>query len=734
MPRGNTDAASVKAPQDTPQASGRALMSRRTFLWVTGTAGLGLAVGVGLGAPRALRFIRNRRPAPPLGAEGWVEISPEGDVRVRCNATEMGQGAWSALAQLVTEELEADWSRVSVAMAPVERPFNGPRNYGTGGSYTVRSQFDTMRRIGAAARVLLVEAAARRWGVGATECFARAGRITHTPTGRSLGFGEVAADAATLSPPTDPPLKAREAWQVIGRSLPRAEVPSKIDGTALFGPDIRMPGLRFATIAHCPVPGGSLRAVDDTPARAVAGVEDVMKLADAVVVVANATWPAFQGLKQLDPQWDPGANARDSSEGAHAALLAAVEGGTAKPVAEGSEAKQSAEKASGLFTAAASRLSATYRVPLLAHAQLEPMNATAWFHDGVLEIWAPTQKQAILRQEIAKALSLPIEKVRIHTPLVGGGFGRRLQNDYAIEAARVAHASKHPVQVLWTREEDFRRGIFRPSAAARLQAAFGSSGELLAMRSDVASLGEGTRMEGLEVPPYRLPAYAAHHAAVLSGIRTGSWRSVDLSENAFFLESFIDECALHARRDPLDFRLALLAAGSRERRVLEAVAELAGWRTRAAGGRHLGLAFCAGFGSFCALVAEAFVEAGRVRIGRYFAATDCGTAVNPRGVVAQVEGAIVMALSAALAEEITVKEGRVVETGYGSYPILPIGLSPEIVVRVLDTPGARVGGVGELAVPPTAPAAANAVHAATGIRVRSLPLWKDPQVKWHGAP
>lgn len=734
MSRGKADAAPATAPQVGPPAAGRAPMSRRTFLWVAGTAGLGLAVGAGLGAPRVLRYLRDRRPAPPLGAGGWVEISPEGDVRVLCNATEMGQGAWSALAQLVTEELEADWSRVTVAMAPVERAFNGPRNYGTGGSYTVRSQFDTMRRIGAAARMLLVEAAARRWGVGAGECVAKAGRITHATSGRSLGFGEVAAEAATLSPPADPPLKAREAWQVIGRSLPRAEVPSKVDGKSPFGPDIRLPGLRFATIAHCPAPGGSLRDVDAAPARAVDGVEDVVKLADAVVVVANATWPAFQGLKRLDPQWDPGPNARDSSEAAHAALLAAVEGGTAKPVAEGSEAKQSAEKASGLLAAAGSRLAATYRVPLLAHAQLEPMNATAWFHDGVLEIWAPTQKQAILRQEIAKALGLPIDKVRIHTPLVGGGFGRRLQNDYAIEAARVAHASKHPVQVLWTREEDFRRGIFRPSAAARLQAAFGPSGELLAMRADVASLGEGTRMEGLEVPPYRLPAYAAHHAAVASGIRTGSWRSVDLSENAFFLESFVDECALHARRDPLDFRLDLLAAGSRERRVLEAAAELSGWKSRQAGGRHLGLAFCAGFGSFCALVAEAFVEAGRVRIGRCFAAVDCGIAVNPRGVVAQVEGAIVMALSAALAEEITVKEGRVVETGYGSYPILPIGLSPEIVVRVLDTPGAPVGGVGELAVPPTAPAAANAVHAATGLRVRALPLWKDPQVKWHGAP
>lgn len=709
-------------------------MSRRTFLWVAGTAALGLAVGVGVGAPRAMRYLRNRQPAPPLGAAGWVEISPRGDVLVRCNATEMGQGAWTALAQLVAEELEADWSRVSVAMAPVERPFNGPRNYGTGGSYTVRSQFDTMRRVGAATRVLLVEAAARRWGVSAGECAAMAGRIAHAPTGRSLGFGEVAADAATLSPPKDPPLKPREKWQVIGRTLPRAEVPSKIDGKALYGPDIRLPGMRFATIAHCPVPGGSLRAVDAAPARAIAGVEDVVKLGDAVVVVANGTWPALQGLKQLDPQWEEGPNARDSSEAAYAALVAAVEGGGTKPVAEGNEAKQSAEKASGLLQAGASKLAATYRVPLLAHAQLEPMNATAWFHDGVLEIWAPTQKQAILRQELSRALGLPLEQVRIHTPLVGGGFGRRLQNDYAIEAARVAHASKHPVQVLWTREEDFRRGLFRPSSAARLQAAFGPSGELLAMRADVSSLGEGTRMEGLETPPYRLPAYAAHHAAVPSGIRTGSWRSVDLSENAFFLESFLDECALHARRDPLDFRVSLLAAGSRERRVLEAVAELSGWSARAAAGRHLGLAFCAGFGSFCALVAEAFVEAGRVRIGRFYAAADCGTAVNPGGVAIQVEGAIVMALSAALAEEITVKAGRVVESGYGSYPLLPIGHAPEITVRVLDSPGAPIGGVGELAVPPTAPAAANAVHAATGVRVRTLPLRKDARVKWHGAP
>jgi isoquinoline 1-oxidoreductase beta subunit len=697
-------------------------ITRRVFLWSAAIAGAGLAVG--LGGPRALRYVRNRRRAPPLGTEAWMEIGPDERVRLHCNATEMGQGAWTALAQIACEELEADWSKVVVAMAPVQREFRGPLGYGTGGSQSVRSQFEAMRRLGAAARVMLVEAAAREWGVPAGECTARLGTISHSPTGRTVSYGAVAAKAAALAPPADPPFKKREAWTLIGRSLARLDSPAKVDGSARFGLDVRLPGMRFAAIAHCPVAGGKLKGIDSTRALAVAGVEKVVTLEDAVAVIATDTWTAARALASLVAEWNPGPNAAVSSTEARKALLeAAGKGG-------GEELSKDAQAVAPAFRNAAARVSAIYEAPLIAHAQLEPMNATAWHRDGGIEIWAPTQQQAELRDALTSALGLPEERITIHTPFLGGGFGRRLENDYALEAARIAKQSPHPVQVMWSREDDFRRGVFRTAAAARLSGALDAGGRLVAIEACVASLDARPRVGGLRELPYAIAARSLRYAAVPRGVRIGSWRSVDASQNIFFLESFIDECAAGAKRDPLAFRLDLLSGNARARRVLESVAELSGWEARESTGRHLGLAFCVAFDSLVAQVAEAAVVGGKLRITRIFAAVDCGTAVNPRNIAAQIGGAILMAFSAALAEEITLEQGQVRQTGYEGYPVLRMAQAPAIEVRVLETPEAPIGGIGEAGVPPAAAAVANAVFAATGVRVRTLPMCNDTRVQW----
>lgn len=703
-------------------------MTRRRFLWSAAVAGGGLMVGIG--SLRISRYIRARRRAPPLGADAWIEIGTNGNIVIVCNATEMGQGSWSALAQLVCEELEADWSRITVSMAPVRSEFYGPSGFGTGGSESVKGMFDMMRRIGAAARQMLIEAAARRWQVPATECAAILGVISHLPTARRLEFGVVAAEAVTLTPPSNPPLKRRDRWSLIGKSLPRLDTPAKVNGSAVYACDMRLPGLRYAAIAHCPVPGGRLRSLATAPAFTVAGVEQVVQLDDAAAVIAANTWSAMQGLKRLELQWELGPHAASGSGEMMRVLHAAIESGQGQLVADDAESRKSAEAAKEAMHRAASQLVATYQAPLLSHAQLEPMNSTAWHHDGGMEIWAPTQQQADLRIDIAKALGMPEERVTVHTPYVGGGFGRRLKNDYGVEAALIAMQSKYPVQVLWSREEDFLRGFFRPAAVARLQAGFDVNGKILALNVHVASLGSKPRLGGLGRQPYLIEAKALHYAGLPSAIRVGSWRSVDMSQNTFFLESFLDECAVHGRRDPLELRLELLKANARERRVLETAAQLAGWRTRASDGRHLGLAFAAGFNSLAALIAETVVTEGRLRIRKIFAVVDCGIAVNPNNIVAQMRGGILMALSAALAEEITVHEGRVQQANYDKYPILRMAQSPELEVKVLETPEATVGGIGEVGVPATAPAVANAVFAATGVRVRSLPMRHDARARW----
>ena len=641
----------------------------------------------------------------------------------------MGQGAWSGLAQLVCEELDAKWSDIRVAMAPVSRDFFAPWGYGTGGSRSIRGMFTMMRKIGAGARAVLISAAASEWRVPEHECSTESGLVRHVASGRERSFGELAPHAAKLSPPNDPPLKPRSQWRIIGASPQRVDSASKCDGSATFGMDIRLPGMRFAAVRHCPVIGGKLIRLDHSPARALRGVLQVVDLDDAFAVIATDTWSAMRGLDALQPEWDSGANAEESSNKLADRFLSAIDAG-GKLVADDSS-RPTAERALTAMQSATQRLSATYFAPLIAHAQIEPMNATAWIQGEHVEIWAPTQQQADLRENIAQTLGLPLNRIVVHTPLLGGGFGRRLRNDYAIEAALIARHVNAPVQVVWPRAADFARGYFRPAAASRFEAGMDNQGNLQALSVCIASLDATPRIGGLPEQPYAIDAKAFFYAPTPTAIRFGSWRSVDMSQNTFFLESFLDECATHSGRDPLELRLAMLNDEPRAQAVLNAVATLARWQSRKQDNRFLGLAYAHGFHSHTAQIVEVSTSASGVRAERIYIALDCGTVVNPMSVKSQLQGGALMAFSAALLEQITISNGNVDQNNFDTYPVLRFAEAPKIEITLLDTPDAPIGGVGEVGVPPLAPALANAVYAATGVRLRSMPLRSDARVVWR---
>jgi isoquinoline 1-oxidoreductase beta subunit len=696
-------------------------ISRRSFLWAGTALGGGLALGIGV--PVARYVARRSRRATPLGRRPWIEISSDGRVRLYCVATEMGQGAWTALAQIAAEELDADWSSVTVRMAPVDGSYAAPWGYGTGGSRSVRGMFDMMRQIGAAGRAMLVSAAANRLGVDPSECATSAGIVRHDRSNSFFRYADIAEEASRLRVPADPPLKPRQAWRLIGHSVPRVDTPGKIDGSAQFGLDVRLPGMRYAAVAHCPVPGGSVAAIEREAALASPGVEDIVVLGESVAAIARDTWSAIRGLEALQVRW----RLDGLDDLSSAALLDQLErmsisdGG--QLVTSRSEVPDASKPAAPGRPGPTGRLlRSSYRAPFISHAQLEPMNATARVDRLGAEIWAPTQQQALLRDEVARTLLRPVELIGVHPTLVGGGFGRRLKVDYAVEAAEIARRLEGPVQVFWSRGEDFSHGYFRPASAATFEASIVDSAGISALAIHVSSIDTDPRIGGLDDQPYRFGKLEVRYTPHPARVRFGSWRSVDLSQNTFFLECFLDEVALEAQVDPLELRRSLLAHDARAARVLDVVAEASGWESRTAAGRHLGCAFVSAFGSYCAQVVEVTRQDSGIRIEKVTAAVDPGLAVNPGNIRAQVQGAIIQALSAAIYEEITIGKGQVQQRNFDDYPIMTIANAPRIEVTVLEADDARPGGVGEIGVPAAAPAAANAIHAATGLRLRAMPF------------
>lgn len=728
----------------------RTLVTRRRLLATSAGAAAGLVIGFYL-PPKLHRALAqeggegHEGSAPAAAAlpapNAFLRIGADGAVTVLLAHSEMGQGIWTTLAMLVAEELECDWAKVRVEHAPAAPAYRHTA-WGmqmTGGSTTTWSEFDRYRQVGALARALLVQAAAQRWGVEPAACRAENGFVLHGE--EKLGFGELAGEAEKLTPPTEVALKAPADWRVIGKPTKRLDAPEKVAGEAKFGLDVRFPGLMVAVVERSPVFGGKVKSFKADAAEAVPGVKAVVEVPTGVAVVAEHFWAAKKGRAALAVEWDLGPGAAVDTE----ALRAQYHELAGKP---GLKAAAAGDAAGALAAAAAAAtaegggvVEAEYEVPYLAHATMEPMNCTVKASADGCEIWTGTQFQTMDQISAAQVLGLKPEQVQIHTQFLGGGFGRRAtpSSDFVTEAAHVAKASGLPVKVVWTREDDTRGGYYRPMALHRAQAALGPDGLPAAWRQTVVcqSILAGTPFEAMMVKdgidetavegaadsPY-LKA-VAHHLVELhspkSVVPTLWWRSVGHTHTAFAVESFIDELAHAAGQDPVAYRRKLLAGEPRHLGVLELAAAKAGWGTPAPKGRGRGVAVHASFGSFVAEVAEVSVEAGEVRVHRVVCAVDCGTVVNPAGVAAQMESGIVFGLSAALHSELTLKAGRVVEGNFHNYKVLRLDEMPRVEVHIVPSKE-KPGGAGEPGTPPIAPAVANAVYAATGQRLRRLPM------------
>ncbi len=708
------------------EAAGGHGLTRRQFLKSVSVGGAALVIAVQW--PRELLAAGGGAAAgaaaPEFAPNVFLRIDAAGLVTVTVARSELGQGARTVVPMLVAEELEADWSLVRVEPAVAHPERYGPMT--TGGSSTVRGGWDPLRKAGAAAREMLRAAAAQRWGVAVGECRAEQGAIVHGPSGRALPYGELVSEASRLPVPQDPPLKERRDWRVIGTSPARLDTPDKVRGTAKFGIDQARPGMLVAAVDRCPVFGGKARAWDAAAALDVPGVRAVQAISTGVAVLAGSTWAAWRGREALRTVWDEGPHAALDSETISAQLAAAAATG-------GKPARQDGDVAAAL-DAAVRRLEADYEVPFLAHAALEPMNSLADVRADGADVWAPTQAPQWAQQAVAGVTGLPLDKVAIHTTLSGGAFGRRLMFDFAAEAAELSQAAKAPVKVVWTREQDMARDYYRPVSLHRMTAGLDAAGRLTAWRHVLAAPSivaqnfpdapadeEPDAVDGAIGWPYAVPNVQVAYARVDTPVPIGWWRSVYNTQTAFANECFLDEIAAAAGADPLELRRSLLPAGGRHRAVLERAAEAAGWGSPAPAGRARGLALHESFGSICAQVAEISVARGAVRAHRFVCALDCGVAVHPDQIAAQVEGCVALALSAALHGEITLENGRVRQRNYDDCPIVTLDVMPEVEVHLIAREP-RPGGVGEPPLPPVFPAVCNAVFAATGQRVRRLPI------------
>lgn len=691
----------------------RETLSRREFLRSSGAAGAGLVVAVYLPV-LARRGSRAVEPAAAFKPNAWIEIRPDGVVNIWTGRSEMGQGVRTAMPMIVAEELEADWGSVRVIQADADPAYG---DQVTVGSRSVRSGWEPLRKAGAAAREMLVSAAALAWGVPREECRAENGRVIHRPTGRRLAYGELVSRAAALPVPADPPLKRRSEFRIVGTRIPRVDTPEKITGRAVFGIDVRLPGMVFAAVARCPVFGGRVRRFDPAPALAVPGVLRVMEISRGVAVVAENTWAAFRGKQALEIEWDEGATARWSSDGISRAFAEAAQ-------RSGSVVRETGDVDAAL-AGAAHVVEAVYEAPYLAHACMEPMNCTAQVRGGRCEIWAPTQSPQGAQREAARVTGLPSSAITVHVTYLGGGFGRRGGPvDYVNEAVELAQKLDMPVQVVWTREDDIRNGLYRPATYNVMRAALDGRGVPVAWSHRLVGPAGGSFMitRGAEELIYPIPHFRLERVIQDPGIPIAPWRGVGPSQNGFVVEGFVDELAHAAGKDPYAFRRELVGGHARLRRVLDLAAERAGWSTRPGAGRHRGIALWQFGETYLAEVAEVSVGGeGEPRVHRVVAVVDCGIVVHPDIVAAQIESSIVYGLTAALYGKITIERGRVVESNFHDYPMLRLAAMPEIEVHLVES-DAEPGGIGEAGLPPIAPAVCNAIFAATGRRIRRLPI------------
>jgi isoquinoline 1-oxidoreductase beta subunit len=699
-------------------------LDRRSFLKTSGALAGGLILGFNLTASHA----RNGPSRDPDDVNAWLRIAPDGTVTIMVPSAEIGQGVFTSAPMLVAEELECDWKQVRAVLAPTD-PVYANRMFkvqATASSTSARWSFEPLRRIGAAARMMLVDAAAREWNVPASECKAHSGKVVHLPTGRGFDYGELAPKAALLSRPKEIPLKDRTQWTLIGKPVDRLDVPLKTNGSAGYGVDVRVPNMLVGTVASCPAHGGKLNRVNARPALAVHGVKQVVPLDTAVVVLADSYWTAKQGLARLQPEWQiPEASLLDSK-----ALMAGFQAAAREATAIAKHVGSPEQ----ILANAGKRFEANYDVPYLAHATMEPINATADVRSDRAEIWGPTQVCGEIAHHLAPYLGLPEERIVVHSTFAGGGFGRREEFDVFIQAALASKAAKRPVKLIWSREEDIQQDFYRPGAAAQLSATLGGDGTVEAMdvrlacssiyiRNFPARVKNGVdpkSVEGVVDVPYALPHFSVRYAMLNTPVPVGFWRGVGYTQNCFFFESFIDELAHGAGRDPLAFRQSLLKNSPRHAELLSRLSRRARYGAPAAG-RHLGIALSEAWGSISGTAIEISVKDKVITIHRIICAIDCGTIINPATVERQLEGATIWGLTAAMYGDITIEKGRIMQSNFHDYQMLNLAQTPAIECELIES-GAKIGGVGESGVPPLAPALCNAIFNATGERLRSLPL------------
>jgi isoquinoline 1-oxidoreductase beta subunit len=683
-------------------------VTRREFL-LTG-AGAGAALVIAVHLPARDLFARQAR-GEGFHPAAWVRIDADGIVSVVVDEAEMGQGVMTSLPMIVAEELEADWSKVRALPAPTD-PSSWVRTISTGGSTSVRTGWDPLRKAGAAAREMLRQAAADRWGVPVSGTRAENGEVVHAGTGRRLPYGDLVDDASRLPVPEDPPLKRPEDYTIVGRPRPRFDLPSKVDGSAVFGSDVVVPGMLVASVERPPAFGASLGDCDEAAALGVQGVVDVIHVPQGVAVVARNTWAALKGRRALRTTWNPPAEPVSS-----AGLLAEFERLAGEP------GRVEAERGDpdGGIARADVVVDADYVLPFLDHAPMEPMNAVARVDGDRVEVWVPTQVATAAQQAAARVAGVEPGNVILHTTLIGGAFGRRLATDDTELAVEVARLVDAPVQVFWTREDSIRNGTYRPLTYHRLRAGLNGDGVPLGWTHRIMGAGgRGLVVTGAARPPYRLPDLRADYHLRETPVPVGPWRSVSYTHMGFVLESFIDELAHAAGQDPYRFRRDLMDE-PKLLAALDLAAEKAGWDRGVPAGRGLGIAAVSSFSSHVAEVAEVSVEEGRVRVHRVVCGVHCGQVVNPDTLRSQVEGAITLALSFTLKHGITVEDGAVREGNYTDYPLIRMDEMPDVEVHVVPSTDPPTG-IGEPPVPPLAAAVANAVFAATGRRIRRLPF------------
>jgi isoquinoline 1-oxidoreductase beta subunit len=703
------------------------LLSRRSFL--VGVS----AVGGGLALSLAVPFdsVRTAEEAPEVTA--WLLIGADNAVVIRVARAEMGQGAHTGLAMLVAEELECDWAKVSTEFVSPQENMRRDRVWGdmsTGASRSIASSQLYLRQAGATAREMLIAAAAARWNVPAFECVAAMSVITHQPSGRKLAFGAVAEAAAKVPPPADVKLKDPRDWKLAGKPRRRLDVPAKVTAQPIYAIDVRLPGMLYAAIAHCPVFGGAPKAVNDGAIANMKGVRRVVRLPNAVAVIADSWWHAKRAVEALPIEWDPRGNGRVST----ASIADIVRAGLS---AEKSQVGRSDGDVAAAMQSAVKLVEADYEVPFLAHATMEPQTCTAHVANGEVEVWVPTQEPMTALATAASAAGVPNEKVVVHGTFLGGGFGRRAAiQEFVRQAVLIAKEVDVPVKLLWSREEDIKHDYYRPFGMARLVAGLGADGMPIAWKVRIAgpsfvhglvpgfgmSFVDRTFISGLaDEMAYDVPNYLVDYVVEQSPVPLGVWRAINYTQNTFYKESFVDEMAHAAGMDPYLYRRHLLRNNAKHLAVLDAAAKKADWFSPLPEGMRRGIAVTEACGSVCAQVVEASVERGEVRVHRVVSALDCGNVVNPLSIEMQTEGAVIYALTAALTGEITIKNGGVEQSNFDTYEMLRIADAPK-VETVLAPSGNFWGGAGEPPVPPLAPALCNAIFAATGKRIRSLPI------------